>query len=130
MSKVDDIKNQLAIRLEKQAKISAPIVEEKEFEKKNKRLISKKTGVYSVPSKATTAANLIEKSAGAVKLSVSLYNYDIDCLDKIKDFMRTQGVRNLSDSEALRLACRTVQTDTKIIEIYRSMLTEDRRRKK
>ena len=65
----------------------------------------------------------------APKLSVSLYQQDIDRLDTIKDFMKSQGFRNLSDSEALRLACRKVEIDGTLIEVYKSMQSEDGRRK-
>jgi hypothetical protein len=74
----------------------------------------------------------IEKTAKgnrAPKLSVSLYQYDIDRLDIIKDFMKSQGFRNLSDSEALRLACRKVEIDGTLVEVYKSMQSEDGRRK-
>ncbi len=73
-----------------------------------------------------------EKSAKgrrAPKLSVSLYQHDIDRLDTIKDFMKSQGFRNLSDSEALRLACRKVEIDGALIEVYKSMQLEDGRRR-
>ncbi len=69
------------------------------------------------------------KGSRAPKLSVSLYQYDIERLDTIKDFMKSQGFRNLSDSEALRLACRKVEIDGSLIDVYRSMQTEDGRRK-
>lgn len=69
------------------------------------------------------------KATRAPKLSVSLYQYDIERLDTIKDFMKSQGFRNLSDSEALRLACRKVEIDGSLIDVYRSMQTEDGRRK-
>lgn len=69
------------------------------------------------------------KGIRAPKLSVSLYQRDIDRLDTIKDFMKSQGFRNLSDSEALRLACRKVEIDGALIEVYRSMQGEDGRRR-
>jgi hypothetical protein len=69
------------------------------------------------------------KGSRAPKLSVSLYQYDIDRLDTIKDFMKSQGFRNLSDSEALRLACRKVEIDGALVEVYKSMQSEDGRRK-
>jgi hypothetical protein len=69
------------------------------------------------------------KGSRAPKLSVSLYQYDIDRLDIIKDFMKTQGFRNLSDSEALRLACRKVEIDGTLVDVYKSMQSEDGRRK-
>jgi hypothetical protein len=69
------------------------------------------------------------KGSRAPKLSVSLYQHDIERLDTIKDFMKSQGFRNLSDSEALRLACRKVEIDGALIEIYKSMQSEDGRRK-
>jgi hypothetical protein len=69
------------------------------------------------------------KGSRAPKLSVSLYQQDIDRLDTIKDFMKSQGFRNLSDSEALRLACRKVAIDGTLVEVYKSMQSEDGRRK-
>jgi organic radical activating enzyme len=74
----------------------------------------------------------VEKSAKgtrAPKLSVSLYQHDINRLDTIKDFMKSQGFRNLSDSEALRLACRRVEIDVTLIDTYKAMQSEDGRRK-
>ena len=65
-------------------------------------------------------------TARAPKLSVSLYSRDIE---PIKEFMKSQGFRNLSDSEALRLACRNVQIDVGLIDVYRSMQGEDGRRR-
>jgi len=69
------------------------------------------------------------KRSRAPKLSVSLYQYDIDRLDIIKDFMKAQGFRNLSDSEALRLACRKVEIDGTLVDVYKSMQSEDGRRR-
>jgi len=75
------------------------------------------------------AAEKAGKGLRAPKLSVSLYQHDIDRLDTIKDFMKSQAFRNLSDSEALRLACRKVEIDSTLIEVYKSMQSEDGRRK-
>ena len=124
MSKVDDIKNQLAQRLEKQA--AKPGASTARSQRIPKSLVgtSKNNGDKSsgeLPS---------GHSQGVVKLSVSLYNFDIDQIDKIKDFMRKHGVRNLSDSEALRLACRAAPVGDEFLGIYEAMLTEDQRRKK
>jgi hypothetical protein len=69
------------------------------------------------------------KGARAPKLSVSLYQHDINRLDTIKDFMKSQGFRNLSDSEALRLACRRVEIDATLIDTFKAMQSEDGRRK-
>ena len=69
------------------------------------------------------------KGSRAPKLSVSLYQHDIDRLEIIKDFMKSQGFRNLSDSEALRLACRKVSIDGALIEVYKAMQSEDGRRR-
>jgi hypothetical protein len=81
--------------------------------------------LHVFPEKALKPA----KGTRAPKLSVSLYRHDIDRLDTIKDFMKSQGFRNLSDSEALRLACRRVAIDGSLIEVYKSMQSEDGRRK-
>jgi hypothetical protein len=82
--------------------------------------------VHVFPEKRTEKTM---KGRRAPKLSVSLYQHDIDRLDTIKDFMKSQGFRNLSDSEALRLACRKVEIDGALVEVYKSMQSEDGRRK-
>jgi hypothetical protein len=65
----------------------------------------------------------------APKISVSLYHTDLTRLDEIKEFMRGQGHRNLSDSEALRLACRAVKIGDAFLDFYRDMQREDGRRR-
>jgi hypothetical protein len=60
---------------------------------------------------------------------VSLYRTDLARLDEIKEFMRGQGHRNLSDSEALRLACRAVRIGDDFLDLYRQMQREDGRRR-
>lgn len=64
------------------------------------------------------------------KLSVSLYASDIERLDQIKRFMMDNGVRNITDSSALRLACRTVELGPKLLRVYDAMRSEDGRRTK
>jgi len=66
----------------------------------------------------------------APKLSVSLYHTDLKRLDEIKEFMRSRGHRNLSDSEALRLACRAVEITDRFVDVYREIQAEDGRRRK
>jgi hypothetical protein len=60
---------------------------------------------------------------------VSLYRTDLARLDEIKEFMRGKGHRNLSDSEALRLACRAVQIADHFLDFYQDMQREDGRRR-
>lgn len=127
-SKVDEIKNQLARRLEQQA-IEAQEPPRKTMKKRDVVTAKPKAAKVSQPQKI--ASNLQGKGReGVVKLSVSLYNFDITCLEKIKDFMRERGVRRLSDSEALRIACRAVNCDNEVLGIYEEMQGEDRRRRK
>ncbi len=131
MSKLDDIKNQLAQRLEKQSEqqerpASVTIHDAAENKVKSTRKIAAdpvKNGVGATRGAQSSG------SEGVVKLSVSLYNFDIQCLDQIREFMRKNGVRNLSDSEALRLACRAVKIDTAFLGIHQDMQKEDRRRR-
>ena len=70
-----------------------------------------------------------EVRPNAPKLSVSLYQADLNRLDEIKAFMQNRGFRNLSDSEALRLACRAVVIDDRFLDLYRAMQDEDGRRR-
>lgn len=65
----------------------------------------------------------------AAKISVSLYPSDIERLEEIRSVMRRYGVRKLTDSEALRLACRAVKIDESLVEIHRQMQSGDLRRK-
>src|SRR5215203_6200226 len=46
-------------------------------------------------------------SEGTNKLSISLYPADLARLDEIKAYMRSRGVRKVTDSEAIRLAVRS-----------------------
>jgi hypothetical protein len=67
----------------------------------------------------------------AMKLTVTLYQTDLDCLDQIKYSMTLKGYRRLSDSEAFRLACRSLDPVTQIeqlLESYHSMIGDDGRR--
>lgn len=66
--------------------------------------------------------------APSQKCSITLYQKDLDILDDIRDYLRQKGIRNLSDSEALRLACRTVSFDDRLLRSYTSMRLEDGRR--
>lgn len=78
----------------------------------------------------------MEKSAKPVdgtasqKCSITLYQTDLDILDEIRNYLRRHGVRNLSDSEALRLACRTILLNDKLLKTYQSMRLDDGRRKR
>jgi hypothetical protein len=63
------------------------------------------------------------------RLTVSLYQPDLERIDAIKDFMKARGFRNLKDSEALRLACRAVEIDDHFVSVYQAMQREDGRRR-
>ena len=68
-------------------------------------------------------------NGGAQRLSITLYPTDLERLDEIKHVMLAERVRNLSDSETLRLAVRTSATDgTLLRKVYDAMILEDRRR--
>jgi hypothetical protein len=82
-----------------------------------------------VQKEQTELSSAGEKGAAANKVSVSLYSTDLARMDEIKQYMQGQGIRNLSDSQALRLACRAVELDSRLVELYESMKQEDGRRK-
>ena len=63
------------------------------------------------------------------KRSISLYAHDLEKLDEIKAYMASHGIRNLADSEALRLACRNVELSEAMVRVFEEMRTEDKRRK-
>jgi hypothetical protein len=133
MSKVDEIKQQLAKRLDQQAaspqKTSAKIGT---MAASAKELVQGGEAVAARPDNKTSQGRggKSTPAEGVIKLSASLYNFDIECLDRIREFMRNRGVRNITDSEALRLACRAVKVDESFMDIYQEMTKEDRRRRK
>ena len=49
---------------------------------------------------------------------------------EIRNYLRRFGVRKLSDSEALRLACRTIVFNEKLLTTYETMRVDDGRRKR
>lgn len=133
MSKVDEIKNQLAQRLEQQsARTPAEVSEKVDQSQPNTPMVRRAAPHSTSPRGTRKKADTpqAEVREGIIKLSASLYNFDIECLDRIREFMRGKGIRNITDSEALRLACRAVKIDDAFMDIYEEMTKEDRRRRK
>ena len=133
MSKVDEIKSQLAQRLEKQSTRTSPAASETV----NQSQPDTQTVRRAAPRPAqprgggkNSDTQQAEVKEGVIKLSASLYSLDIERLDRIREFMRSKGIRNITDSEALRLACRAVKIDDSFMDIYEEMTKEDRRRRK
>ena len=133
MSKVDEIKSQLAQRLEKQsARTSPAALETVNQSQPDTQTVRRATPRPAPPKGDKKKPDTPQEGAkeGVVKLSVSLYNFDIKRLDQIREFMRSKGIRNITDSEALRLACRAAKIDESFMNIYEEMTKEDRRRRK
>jgi hypothetical protein len=133
MSKVDEIKNQLAQRLEQQsARTPAAAPETVAQSRPDTPTVRRAAAHPASPRGARKKADApqAEVREGVIKLSASLYSFDIECLDRIREFMRGKGIRNITDSEALRLACRAVKIDDAFMDIYEEMTKEDRRRRK
>lgn len=133
MSKVDEIKNQLAQRLEKQSARTPAVASEtvggpQPDTPAGRRATPRPASPKGAGKNPDTGR--AERREGVIKLSASLYNFDIECLDRIREFMRGKGIRNITDSEALRLACRAVRIDDGFMDIYEEMIKEDRRRRK
>lgn len=78
---------------------------------------------------ARTQPAIDPKSPLSQRCSITLYQADLDVLTKVRDFVRQRGIRNLSDSEGVRLACRTITFDERLLTTYHSMKKEDGRRK-
>lgn len=132
MSKVDEIKNQLAQRLEKQSERTPPTgpaaaARPQDGAQAAQRAAPRQSAQKAVRMKPDTQQTAKE---GVIKISASLYSFDIECLDRIREFMRGKGIRNVTDSEALRLACRAFKIDDALMGIYEEMTKEDRRRRK
>ena len=82
-----------------------------------------------IPAASQEATVPVPAEIRAPKLSVSLYQRDVQILDEIKLFMQQKGYRNLGDSEALRIACRGLEINDKLVSVYLGMQGEDGRRK-
>jgi hypothetical protein len=135
MSKVDEIKNQLAQRLEKQSERTPPAAPAAADRPQGGAQANQHAATRpATPQKNVRTKPDTQQPAGAregvIKVSASLYSFDIECLDRIREFMRGKGIRNVTDSEALRLACRAVRIDDALMGIYEEMTKEDRRRRK
>jgi hypothetical protein len=133
MSKVEEIKNQLARRLENQSTRATLITTEAvNRPEQNAKTIRRATHSKVQPKSDRKSSGTEQPAAteGVIKLSASLYSFDIECLDRIRDFMRDKGVRNITDSEALRLACRAVKIEDSLMDIYQEMTKDDGRRRK
>jgi hypothetical protein len=133
MSKVDEIKSQLAQRLEKQSARTPTGASETARQSQPETRTVERVAPRPAPPRGTRNKSDTQQAdvrEGVIKLSASLYNYDIECLDRIREFMRGKGIRNITDSEALRLACRAVKIDDGFMNIYEEMTKEDRRRRK
>jgi hypothetical protein len=132
MSKVEEIKSQLAQRLEKQSERTqppAPVAAERpQAQMAQHSIAPRPTPLKAAGTKLD--GQPAEAKEGVIKVSASLYNFDIECLDQIREFMRGKGVRSITDSEAMRLACRAVKIDDALVGIYEEMTKEDRRRRK
>jgi len=134
MSKVEEIKNQLAQRLEKQSERTPPAASvTTDRSQTDTQTAQRAAAPRPAPQKAgrtKSDTQQAEVREGVIKVSASLYNFDIECLDRIREFMRGKRIRNITDSEALRLACRAVKIDDALMGIYEEMTKEDRRRRK
>ena len=102
-------------------------------------LLNQLKTVFDKPAAAETGSN--RRAAGTIiphgqqssgraeKITATIYAADWRRLDEIKDFFRQMGYRNLSDSEALRVACRAVHINDELINYYEEMRKEDNRRR-
>ena len=85
------------------------------------------------PKSANSPGNRLEtaqENTASQKCSITLYQTDLNILDEIRQYLRQKGIRNLSDSEGLRLACRTVSLDDLLVKTYEAMKLDDGRRRR
>jgi hypothetical protein len=99
-----------------------------------KTVFDKPSADLDQPAQTRAAGSLIgpgqQKSGRAEKITATIYAADWRRLDEIKDYFRQMGYRNLSDSEALRIACRAVHINDELLGYYEDMRQEDNRRKR
>ena len=105
--------------------------------KKSSHLLDQLKNSVSVPTVTVPARENAgpERSAAArplqraEKLTVTVYKKDLERLDEIKRHMAALGFRSMTDSEAVRLACRSMRFGEELAALYREMSSEDGRRR-
>ena len=103
-------------------------------ELRSQKLLVKPKASEAVPSPptATIAPNPKSDSGGTHRTTatMSLYPADIDRLKEIRRKLEDNGIKRVSDSEAVRVALRHVELSAdELIAAYRAMQADDRRRK-
>lgn len=106
----------------------------------SKRLASRKPAKAGVakkaPAKKAAAAPVValsepdEDSIKVPKLSVSLFKRDMGCIEMIKECLGKYGIRNVNDSEAIRVALRATKPSAELVEIFNKMRADDGRRRR
>ena len=97
-----------------------------------KLLVKPKASEPMPPPDATVVANPKSDSGGTHRTTatMSLYPADIDRLKEIRRKLEDNGIKRVSDSEAVRVALRHVELSAdELIAAYRAMQADDRRRK-
>lgn len=86
----------------------------------------------SSPLTATSVSSTKSESGGTHRTTatMSLYPADIDRLKEIRRKLEDNGIKRVSDSEAVRVALRHVELSAdELVAAYRAMQADDRRRK-
>lgn len=65
----------------------------------------------------------------AQKLSVSLFEADLERVDAIADFMKAKAGVRLNTSQAIKLALRAVAVDGGLLKVWEKILADDGRRR-
>ena len=84
------------------------------------------------PPAATIVPSPKSESGGTHRTTatMSLYPADIDRLKEIRRKLEDNGIKRVSDSEAVRVALRHVELSAdELVAAYRAMQADDRRRK-
>ena len=93
-----------------------------------------KPGSKKVPVKKAAAASPApvsdDDSIKVPKLSVSLFQRDMNCIEGIKTCLGGYGIRNVNDSEAIRVALRATKPSPELLEIFNKMRDDDGRRRR
>ena len=105
------------------------------MKKKSSHLLDQLKNSVSVPtSRAAQVQTKPLEVTGRIfqraeKLTITVYKKDLEKLDEIKRHMAALGFRSMTDSEAVRLACRSMRFGEELAALYREMSSEDGRRR-
>ena len=93
----------------------------------------KKPMPISMPAEAVTDDRTTptpkQREGRGSKTSVNIFESDLELLETVREYLKSQGFRKVADSQLLRLMCRDYKPGPNTVETMRQIVSEDGRRR-